>query len=592
VRSGRVNATTLVHFEPVTGESFEPAGRLEMYRSLRGEERRAWQSGTLPVVTALLVGVQVRLWWLGGGLWEFSGFPIIEALLTKWGMRETASIFENGESWRLLTMGFLHTDPLHIAGNTIFLAFTAYNLERTIGRANLVVLYVGAVIAGSVLSSMLGPETPSLGASGGVYGLIAAMVTVAFARPKLLGPRMRVFFLLTSLPYMVLMFLTGLSSERVDNSAHFGGLVTGLVLGLVLAPDVAERRPGDNARARASVLELCMLALVIPVLVGPRIAPLQDAVSRRNNVAYVEALGQRLGLFEADEPAVSRTLHYRVPAAWTSLFDATRATAFVSPLSRGELRAWRVSERSSDDLVDLIELAGEWREDVLDEWPGAIFDPPRASTLAGLDGLQVVGRIGHGAGERILEWRGVARGVSSLQAVWQVDVASAKRLEPLKRRLLNSVRWELPESWREAEIELATFPDSLSRKQEFAREQIRIGNWREGAALLWEVVQADPDAPTTWTSALADLRPALTRLEDPDRWFGAALEHAPVPQVVEEIALVSTSWGGPTRRSASWSSPGARARVSGASGGRAVDSGCRASWTDARADPGRRRTIR
>ncbi|MEO0605650.1 MAG: rhomboid family intramembrane serine protease, partial [Myxococcota bacterium] len=193
VRSGRIHAGTEVQFEPVTGDAYERAGDLEMYRSLRGEERQAWQTGlataTVPLLTALLVGIQVRLWWFGGGLWGTTGFPEIELLQVSWGIRETSAIFEDGESWRMLTMGFLHTDPLHIASNTVFLAFAAYNLERTIGRANLAVLYVAAVIGGSVLSCAFGPETPSLGASGGVYGLIAAMVTVAFARPTLLGSR-------------------------------------------------------------------------------------------------------------------------------------------------------------------------------------------------------------------------------------------------------------------------------------------------------------------------------------------------------------------------------------------------------------------
>ena len=146
VRSGRINASTLVQFEPVTGQDFVRAGSLQMYLSLRAEERRAWQTGsTIPLVTALLVGVQVRVWWFGGGLSFLSGFPGVETWLTDHWLRESAAIFEDAESFRLLTMGFFHTDPLHILSNMVFMAFAAYNLERTIGRANLVVLYVAAV---------------------------------------------------------------------------------------------------------------------------------------------------------------------------------------------------------------------------------------------------------------------------------------------------------------------------------------------------------------------------------------------------------------------------------------------------------------
>ncbi len=540
VRSGRITGATLVQFTPVTGETWRSAGELEMYRSLRSEERRAWETGltagTLPLLTALLVGVQVRLWWFGGGLWGSTGFPEVEVWLTTWGIRETSAIFEDGESWRMLTMGFLHTDPLHIASNMVFLAFAAYNLERTIGRANLAVLYVAAVVGGSVLSSIFGPETPSLGASGGVYGLIAAMVTVAFARPTLLGRRTRVFFLLTSLPYMIFMFLTGLMSERVDNSAHLGGLLTGLVLGLVLAPDVAERRPGDNARARSAVLELCLLALGVPLLAGPQVEPLQDAAEKRQRVPYAESLLASWGLASPDEKAEGERLSYEVPASWNAAFDALRKPAFTSPVATGDIRAWGVSERRHETLVELDELAEAWIAELRQDWPAAEVGELEPANLVGVPGRKVVARIGHGADRRSVEWRGAVRGVWSLVAVWQVDEARASWLAPLHERLLSSIRWPRPESWRLAEVELATYPDSVRAQRDFAREQILVGNWQAGVEGLWTTATADPDNLAIWISTLEDLRPVLARMENPDRFFEAALEHAPTSRIIEEVA--------------------------------------------------------
>ena len=68
VRGGRIPPTALVRFDPVTGDSFVPASGLEMYSSLRDDAVARWQnqfaSDRAPVLTALLVGIQIRIWWL------------------------------------------------------------------------------------------------------------------------------------------------------------------------------------------------------------------------------------------------------------------------------------------------------------------------------------------------------------------------------------------------------------------------------------------------------------------------------------------------------------------------------------------------
>ena len=123
-----------------------------------------------------------------------------------------------------------------------------------------------------------------------------------------------------------------------------------------------------------------------------------------------------------------------------------------------------------------------------------------------------------------------------MQTVWQVDEARASWLTPLHRRLLEAIEWDQPESLRKADVELATFPNSRVAQRTFAREQIRAGDWRDGVQRLWTVLQERVDSSRAWTDALEDLRPVLTRLDEPDRWLDGALRNAPVPRVIEEVA--------------------------------------------------------
>ena len=107
VRAGRVPPEALVRWEPLTGDAWVEAGDLETYRSLHNEALWDWQRslrhGPVPILTALLVGFQVRVWWLAHipswNVW-------LETRFTKW----TAFTLEDGEVWRILTMGLLHTD--------------------------------------------------------------------------------------------------------------------------------------------------------------------------------------------------------------------------------------------------------------------------------------------------------------------------------------------------------------------------------------------------------------------------------------------------------------------------------------------------
>lgn len=135
-----------------------------------------------------------------------------------------------GEYYRLFTYMFLHSGMEHLANNMLVLLFIGDNLERAAGVWKYIVIYFGAgVIAGitSLSYNMLkGTYVISVGASGAIFGVVGAMVYIVIrnkGRLENISSRQIVMFVVLSL-------YSGLTSQGIDNAAHIGGLVAGIIL--------------------------------------------------------------------------------------------------------------------------------------------------------------------------------------------------------------------------------------------------------------------------------------------------------------------------------------------------------------------------
>jgi len=138
-----------------------------------------------------------------------------------------------GEMWRLVTAIFLHVDLLHIAFNSYALLIFGPQVERPYGRARFLVMYFLTGLAGSALSFLLSPR-PSVGASGAIFGLIGVLGAYLYRyREQLLAGRSRLTGIVGIVAYNL---LYGFIVPVVDNWAHIGGLLAGLVLGWFMAP--------------------------------------------------------------------------------------------------------------------------------------------------------------------------------------------------------------------------------------------------------------------------------------------------------------------------------------------------------------------
>jgi rhomboid protease GluP len=161
----------------------------------------------------------------------------------------------------LVTSAFLHGSALHLLVNMLVLWQVGPLLERAIGSARLLPLYLTAAIAGSASSAIWGRffgQTVSVGASGALCGLIAAAAVVGVRTEGWRGE------LTVSMGrWLGLIVLVGLIRQlnpnlaQIDNAAHIGGAIAG---GVVAA---AWQRGFTYAhRAQRSVLVAC-LAVVL-----------------------------------------------------------------------------------------------------------------------------------------------------------------------------------------------------------------------------------------------------------------------------------------------------------------------------------------
>jgi len=131
----------------------------------------------------------------------------------------------NGEFYRLLTSMFFHADWGHVLFNALSIYIFSSRCEKYIGRKKTVALYFAAGVGGAILSSVHNTGI-SVGASGAVFGLIGAIIVLSGVKKKEVGG----LSYFTILLYGMLSIGMGMMTAGVDNYAHLGGLIIGIML--------------------------------------------------------------------------------------------------------------------------------------------------------------------------------------------------------------------------------------------------------------------------------------------------------------------------------------------------------------------------
>jgi len=163
-----------------------------------------------------------------------------------WAGGNAFPLLVDGQIWRLLTSVFLHGNILHLGLNMLFLYQVGRMVEKFYGNHKFTLIYLATGLAASLFSALgqglwvlINPNANfslSIGASGAIFGLLGLLLgnTIFRQRFGIALPVER-----NSLLIIVgVNFLFGLTIPGVDNLAHFGGLVVGMILSLLVKPEV------------------------------------------------------------------------------------------------------------------------------------------------------------------------------------------------------------------------------------------------------------------------------------------------------------------------------------------------------------------
>lgn len=518
VRAGRISPEAEIRFEPATGEAWVPARDLEMFTSLSDEATRTWQArfkqSDPPWMTAVLVGIQIRLWWFAW--WT----PEVARFFTEHLTLDATRVYEDAEVWRIFSMGFIHLAFFHAMMNLVWLAYTGWNLERALGRLNLLLLYVTSVAAGSLLSIYGDPISPSLGASGGVYGLVGASVVFGLVRPNLLPEAGRRLFGWALVPYLVLMASSGMNSDDIDNWSHLGGLIAGSALVLFLDPPEIQRSLKWNARIRNGVTAALLLIPLTIGLFGPRMTPLWTEAEARAAIRPERVV------------MANTQVQYSVPAGWVP--DAT-AAGIPGFRSHQRWRSWSVRHREHTQPTNPAALHETFLSRLQDNWASARWEPSDSDVLRGDDTLTMQAEIPNDDGVlRTVVWTGSVRGLFSIESVWEVRKEDERRLKTLQRRLQQELVWPESDPYRTARIDYEFDPSRKNHQVAWGLQLARHGQAEQAAPILRGLTETHPESESYWKAWL-DLLQWYPEFGDPPAAYDAALRAHPTDSMVGEI---------------------------------------------------------
>lgn len=175
-----------------------------------------------------------------------------------------------GEPYRLVTTAFLHAGILHLGLNMVALYFLGMLLEPALGTARFLGIYAVSILCGSLGALLLDPNTLTVGASGGIFGLMAAAFLIARHRGLDDLASQIGFFVLINIVFTF-------SISSISIGAHLGGLAGG-ALAAVIVTQLERRRIGNRtALELGTLIAICAVAAVAALLVADSNVPSQFA---------------------------------------------------------------------------------------------------------------------------------------------------------------------------------------------------------------------------------------------------------------------------------------------------------------------------
>jgi len=233
--------------------------------------RPSWASSP---ATYLLVGINCAVFVAMVASGVSIGSPNTEQLI-HWGANNAGSVLINGEWWRIITAMFVHVGILHLATNMWCLWNLGLLAEPLMGSSGVLAAYLLTGAAGNLLSTDLNWLWPirdgaggvffpaGAGASGAVFGIAGALIVLLKSNrlpiPQAELKRLRKSVIYFAVLNLVLGFSINVGTHfigsglNIDNMAHLGGFVCGLVLAAPMVPRIGSPRASFQGRLRLAI---------------------------------------------------------------------------------------------------------------------------------------------------------------------------------------------------------------------------------------------------------------------------------------------------------------------------------------------------
>ena len=203
----------------------------------RAARRVSYLRTDQPFVSYGIIGLNVLIYLItvaqGAGINSPGG-----SLFAKWVLYGPA--VADGDWWRLITAAFLHANVLHIGLNMLAVGWLGAPVERFVGHTRYLALYLVSGLAGSAGALIATPTSPTVGASGAIFGILGALLIIEYQQTgNITGQAFTLIVINLAFSFTV---------SGISVGGHIGGLIGGILAMLALSrfgrAHIAYGRPG------------------------------------------------------------------------------------------------------------------------------------------------------------------------------------------------------------------------------------------------------------------------------------------------------------------------------------------------------------
>ena len=192
-----------------------------------------------PIITYIIIALCILMF---GAMYIFGNGSEDSLTLIAFGANLDVLV-DSGQIYRLFTCMFLHIGIFHLVCNIYSLYVIGKEVENLYGKLKFLIIYILSGVSGSILSLAFNSNTISAGASGAIFGLLGALLYFGYYYRTYLGATIRS----SVLPVIILNLVIGFMNPGIDNSAHIGGLVAGILSSMLVGvPDKSGKRDRIN----------------------------------------------------------------------------------------------------------------------------------------------------------------------------------------------------------------------------------------------------------------------------------------------------------------------------------------------------------